>query len=417
MDERSNEGLAEALPDEYSELADPRLVMEEVVRLLGELHRASTRLGDAIVVAGMPARDWRSTAARLDAISNEFPAVTLDDLLTRLAEFSASTGILWLRGGPAELDRFQDETGILHDVVKPLRSFGQRQRMLPARERGEEPLWKALGDPRVGTPLDLVAKTLRDLVDLDPFIAPVSADVWKELDAERAKAEAAAKRSSTGKSAKVPAAPAPLPAVPSAATPPPTLPSPSTSIPRAAAMSAANASAIEAPKSSDEPAPAHKRLREYLPSAPAVLPRARESRLSQSLQAGGRYLIKRWTVVLTVTVMLVLAIALLTVVTQARPQPTSTAHLTANPTSLALTCTGKNTSASFTLKNTATKSEAWKVTPPKGVTLSAVTGTLASGASATLKLTVATGTKASAQGTLTFTDADGTLAVPYTITC
>ncbi len=412
MDERRSEGLADALPDEYSELGNPRLVIEEVVRLLGALHRDSTRLGDTIVAAGLAAREWRSKAARLERISDEFPPISLDELLTRMAEFAAGTGILWLHGGPNELDRFQDETIVLHGVIKPLRAFAQRQRLLPARERGDEPLWKALGDPLVGTPLDLVARDLRDIDALAPFLAPISDADWKAIEAAQAKAAPQAapqvKRSASAKSATSAEASR-------AATPaPPTLAAPPTAAEKAPPVGALT---VEDLKAASDATPAPKRLREYLPSAPAVLPRARESQLSRSLQAGGRYLLRRWAIVLTVAVMLALATGLLTVISQGRAQMTTNAHLVAAPTSLALACSGKSSTEAFTLRNAGTKSEAWKVTAPKGVTISAATGTLAPNATATLKLTVASGTKTASHGTLTITDADGTLTVPYSIAC
>ncbi len=416
MDERSDTGLRDDLPDEYSDLSNPRLVIEEVVRLLGELHRASTRLGDAIVSGGLPAREWRSQAARLERISDEFPPITLDELLTRLAEFAAGTGILWLHGGGPELDRFQDETVVLHGVIKPLRSFAQRQRMLPARDRGSEPLWKALGDPLVGTPLDMVAKGLRDLDALAPFLAPVSAEDWKAIDAAQAKAAPPPKAAPKAKAASSSQQAAPV--TPPAPVIPPTVASSAPSPKPMPAPPPVGSLTVEDLKpASDQVSTPPKRLREYLPSAPAVLPRDSENRLSRSLQASGRYLLRRWTVVLTVAVMLALATGLITVISQGRAKTTADAHLVAAPTSLALACTGKTSSATFTLKNLGTQSEIWKVSPPKELTLSALTGTLAPRASTTVKLSVAAGTKSSSHGTLSFTDGDGSLAVPYAVTC
>jgi hypothetical protein len=417
MDERSEAGPRDDLPDEYSDLGNPRLVIEEVVRLLDELHRASTRLGDAIVSGGLPAREWRSRQARLDQISDEFPPITLDELLTRLAEFSAGTAILWLHGGPAELDRFQDETIVLNGVVTPLRSFAQRQRMLPARERGGDPLWKALGDPLVGTPLDLVAKGLRDLDALAPFLAPISAEDWKAIDAARAQAAPPPKAApKAAKSQAEPPPQQPAPFSPPAPAKPPTVASVAPPMPVPAPPPVGSLT-VEDRKPMGEPsATPPKRLREYLPSAPAVLPRGAESRLSRSLQASGRYLLQRWAVVLTVIVMLALAIGLITVIGQGRAKPTADAHLVAAPTSLTLSCAGKANAITFTLKNTGARAEAWKATPPKGLTLSALTGTLAPNASATLKLTVTPGSKASS-GALTITDADGVLSIPYRVTC
>src|SRR5262249_52992313 len=139
------------LSEDYAALGDPRQVMAETIRLLGELHRATTRLGDTIAAAGFPARQWRSLEADLAQLPGELPEITLDTLLTRLAEFAAHTGPHWLHGDDEELARFHEEVSVLYEAVRPLRAFAQRQRMLRPRERGREPLWRALGDLRVGT--------------------------------------------------------------------------------------------------------------------------------------------------------------------------------------------------------------------------------------------------------------------------
>src|SRR5258708_31467467 len=187
MDTFTDDDLPNAAEDttpseDDAALDDPRLVMAEVVRLLGELHRATTRLGDAIVAAGLPAREWRTDDAFLGHLPGELPEITLDTLLTRLAEFAADLGPHLLHGDVEELAHFHDETLMLYDVIRPLRAFAQHQRMLPARERGEQPLWRALGDARVGTPLDLAVARLRDRDALGPFLAPLAPADWQTIE-------------------------------------------------------------------------------------------------------------------------------------------------------------------------------------------------------------------------------------------
>src|SRR5258708_4611399 len=217
MDNFTDDDLPNAAEDaiaseDYAALDDPRLVMEEVVRLLGELHRAATRLGDAIVAAGLPAREWRTDDAFLGHLPGELPEITLDTLLTRLAEFAADMGPHLLHGGGGELAHFHDEALVLYDVIRPLRAFAQRQRMLPARERGEQPLWRALGDARVGTPLDLAVARLRDLDALVPFLAPLAPADWQTIEQPPAPTPEQAKPVQAARASRRPAG-APLRAV------------------------------------------------------------------------------------------------------------------------------------------------------------------------------------------------------------
>src|SRR5579885_238105 len=74
--------------DALEALNDPRQVMMEVLGLVEDLRLASNRLGDAIVAGGLSAREWRSPDARLATLSDQFPDITVDDLITRLAEFA-----------------------------------------------------------------------------------------------------------------------------------------------------------------------------------------------------------------------------------------------------------------------------------------------------------------------------------------
>ncbi|HLJ82195.1 MAG TPA: hypothetical protein VKT52_11960, partial [Ktedonobacterales bacterium] len=116
MDEYEQNDLGAAPDDEdaYEALNDPRRVMMEVVALVEELHRATTRLGDAIAAAGLPARTWRDADCRLLLLADQFPDITLDALITRLAEFAAGMGPDWLHGSREDIARFTDEASILY---------------------------------------------------------------------------------------------------------------------------------------------------------------------------------------------------------------------------------------------------------------------------------------------------------------
>ena len=96
--------------------------------------------------------------------------------------------------------------------------------------------------------------------------------------------------------------------------------------------------------------------------------------------------------------------------------PPKIAYLEVTPASLRLACSGKGSSVTFLLHNTGTSVEMWMAAAPRGVTLSSLKGTLMPGSRGPLRLSAAPGAKAT-QGMLTFTDAEGTLTVPYTVTC
>jgi hypothetical protein len=416
--------------EDYAALDDPRLVMAEVMRLLGELHRSVTRLGDAIVAAGLPAREWRTDDAFLGHLPGELPEITLDTLLTRLAEFAADLGPHLLHGGTEELAHFHDETLVLYEVIRPLRSFAQRQRMLPARERGEQPLWRALGDARLGTPLDLAAGHLRDLDALAPFLAPLAPADWQAI--EQRPAATTVKKAKPGKSGQEAGAarrPAGAPlravhleaaeaAVEDAATGVPPAPAPA-SAPAIGPAEAAPPEAANAAEAAEiEPPPL--RLRDFVPTAPpAAAARGAESRWTRARQASERFLARRWIVVAAAAVLLGVGTGLLTLAARGEQgplPPPKIAYLETMPASLHLACSGRGSSVTFYLHNTGTSVEVWMAAVPRGVTLSSLKGTLTPGSRGPLRLSAAPGAKAT-HNTLTFTDADGMLAVPYTITC
>lgn len=379
-----DEGVTGELPDEYAALNDPPRVMAEVLRLLDELQRTDKRLGDALEVAGLPGREWRSEDARLSLLSEQYPDISVDDLLTRLAEFAAGHAPLWLRGDAGTIGRFREEVEILYGVLRSLRQTAQRQRMLPARDRGGLPLERALGDARVGTALDLAARDLRDLDSLGPFIAPLTSEEWQALDA--AKPPDATAATAGGAAAEA------------GAQSPPHAPS----------------APASAPASSTPVTPSHTRLRDFAP------PRE-EGRVSAKLgsvgsAAGAVALLRRslrpnkWWVVALAVLTLATGTALLSLAARA---PAS--HLAAAPERLTLTCTGRTATAALTLRATSTRPITWSAQPPVGIGLSATRGTLRPGASTTIQ--VAVRRAKAAHGTLTFTSNDGTASVEYVVTC
>jgi Viral BACON domain len=371
---------ASGLPDEYAALADTRQVMLEVVGLLEDLHKATTRLGDAIAAAGFHGREWRGLDAQLDELSDQFPEITLDDLITRLAEFSAGNGPAWLRGDRADIAHFNDEAAILGGVMRPLRVLAQRQRVTPARERSRHPFERALADGRVGTQLDLMARYLRDLEALAPFIAPLAPEEWNLAS---------------------PAPPAP-----------------------------------PAPRSFAAPAPAARsgpamqsftRLRDFADSARGSAPSSRQAGPSQAFtravgraRAGSEALVLRlrlyrWMVVVIAALILAIATGLLTLAIHEGVTLAPPSHLQATPAQLTLTCTGRGATHVLTLRNTGSASLTWQIAAPAGLTLSAAKGLLTRGASATV--TVKVSAARAAHGTLAFTSTDGAAQVSYTITC
>lgn len=382
--------------DEYAALDDPPRVMAEVLRLLDELRSTNKKLGDALEVAGLPGREWRSEDARLSLLSEQFPDISVDDLITRLAEFAAGHAPLWLRGDAGTIGRFREEVEILYGVLRSLRQMAQRQRMLPARDRGGLPLERALGDARVGTALDLAARDLRDLDSLGPFIAPLTPEEWQTLDAAHPSATTAAAGVASG-----------------GALPPAAYAPPASSTPDTAPMAPGSGAGPASPASPTPPAtPTHTRLRDFAP------PRG-EGGAAQSVSIGsaraaallrGALRPNKWWVVALAILTLASGTALLSLA--ARP---AAGHLAASPARLTLTCAGKGTTAALTLRATGKGPITWSAQPATGIGLSAARGTLKPGASTTIQ--VAVRTAKAARGTLTFTSNDGTATVAYVVTC
>lgn len=387
---------------EYAALDDPVQVMAETLRLMGELRRAADRLGDAIVAADFPARHWRTEDAWLPDLHGDLPEITLDTLLSRLAEFAADVGPHALREGAEGIARFANEVRVLYEAIRPLRAFAQRQRMLPARDRGDHPLWRALGDARVGTPLDLVANRLRDLDALAQFLAPLTPAEWAAAEAPSEPASAPGQR----------AAPAPTSALPPALPPaPPSEPGREHAGPPDAESDDEPAAEPDAP-----PRP-HRRLRDFAPAArPGVRP---DSRPVGALATMHRILLAhRWIVVGAAAVLLAMGTGLLTLAARGQEGPLPPAKLSylhAAPESVTLACSGKGAATTLVLQDTGTTPEMWSVTPPDGLTLAPLGGTLQPGATVTIRVAVAKPQPAT--GALTFADQDGARAIPFTITC
>lgn len=406
MDDYDDELLADELQDEYEALADASEVMGEVIGLVEEMRGSTKKLGDAIAASGFPAREWVGPDAALDLLGEPLPDISLDAFLTRLAEFSAGMGPAWLRGGETEIALFTDEAQILNDVARPLRVFAQRQRMLPVRERGELPLERALGDGRVGTQLDLVAGYLRDLESLAPYIVPLTPSEWDAL----------------------------VPPPPPSATPPaPRQPEPV----RGSAsgvltgeqehwlLNSQKRPAVSPNASPQRPSVAdapqsYTRLRDFAPPPSAQGRRPMHSQQLVLHVPNGRGMLKllqrhRWAVLGILVLVLSAGTGLLSLVALHNKATTPSAILAASPTSLSLTCTGRRSTATLVLYDKGKTPLSWTVNPPAGLRISATQGALNPGASASLS--VAATSRTASHGALIFPTDDGTLTIPYVITC
>ncbi|HLZ25515.1 MAG TPA: hypothetical protein VKQ30_25610 [Ktedonobacterales bacterium] len=408
MDEYDQNDLGAAATDEddaYEALNDPRRVMMEVVELVADLHRATTRLGDAIVAAGLPARAWRDADSRLLLLADQFPDITVDALITRLAEFAADTGPHWLHGDREAIAQFNDEASVLYGVVRPLRMVAQRLRMIPVRERGDLPLERTLGDARVGTPLDRVAALLRDLESLGSFIVPLSAEEWNPLVPEPHQSSPVSNVAAvTANSINGGVIPTP-PLAPGASLPVATPPAMQTS-------------------STSQP---FRRLRDFMPPPEErhAAPRISErdwSWLRADASVGAHALLawakpRKWLVVGIAIMLLAMGTALLTLARQSLSSTPSTpiSYLTVAPEQITLACSGKNDTIKLTLRDTGPQTITWSIKTPLGLSLSATHGTLKAGATASIYVKVTNAKPA--HGTLTFTANDGATSVAYEVSC
>ena len=367
MNRNTNDGSA----DEYDALGDPRQVMTEVLGLIEDLRQATHKLGDAIVAAGLSAREWRSSDARLALLSNQFPDITVDELITRLSEFSGLAPD-WLHGGEEEIAHFSEEVEILHEVVRSLRIQAQRLRILPMRERSDWPLERALGDARTGTPLDLLLGALRDLESLAPYLVPLTASEWP----------AESPPSSRGDAKDSPSSPQP-------------------------------GDPIEAPDTLPQPSQSFTRLRDFV-----------ELRTATTGDAELRIQVPRlpqasWVFVAVAIITLVSGTVLLSIASRpdAGKPSTSTPSplLIASPTRATLACSGKDSTLDLVLRNSGSAAITWSIKTPPGLGLSSTHGVLAPKDAVRLQIKVTT--FKAARGTLTFTTNHAPLSVPYSVTC
>jgi hypothetical protein len=373
--------LDERLSGEYAALLDTPAVMRSAAGYLEELQGAVIRLGDAIEQGGLPGKLWRSDEADLTALGDIFPLITVDELITRLSQFASERGPAWLRGGAADLAAFRDETRILYDVVHALRMTAQRLRM--SGGSGKSQIERALGNARIGAPLDRVALLLETLDALGPFMTPISPDEW----AAPAQMDDAAKEGF-------------------------------------AAFAASPASDELFSPSGNQ---SRRVLRDYAPAGGA-----RESvRASKSGDSGGLWvefnipkglalLRNRWVLGVAGAVLVGALVAFLLVrspiLAGAKKTPTATPPpaLVAAPTPLVLPCSTRRTAA-LTLKNQSAAPVTWQATVPKTVALTLAQGTIPAGQSATLqaRLTTARATT----GAITITFGKAVLSVPFSATC
>jgi hypothetical protein len=365
------------LPDEYAALGDRGRVMAEVVETVESMREVTRKLGDALVAAGLPARSWLGPAARLRLLDGDLPDVTVDDVISRLAEFAAGMAPGWLRGDRTSVARFNAEVATLDGMTHGLRLAAQRERMASLRGRSGNPLPRAFGDARVGTQLDLLARDLRDLAALAPFIAPLSAEEWREI--------------AVGQRVE----PAHIEA-----------PAPATIAPQAAPQAYTRLRDFAAPPSTGP----------GLGRTPVLSMRLGEAmgRVRVSTQAlAARVSPRRWLAVGVVALALVLATSLLTLV--GSPSHTPAPALSATPAAISLTCSTKTAPVKLTLRNSTTDALAWSVAPATGVQVSATHGTLKANTSVALTIT-AHGAKAG-KGTLAFIAGKTRATVAYTVTC
>jgi hypothetical protein len=371
--------LDERLTGEYAALRDTPAVMRSAEKYLDELRGAGNRLGDAIEQGGFPGKLWRSDEANIATLGDIFPLITVDELITRLAQFAAERGPAWLHGDTTDLAAFRDEARILYDVTHALRVTAQRLRMTGAS--GKSQLERVLSNARIAAPLDRVAILLETLDALGPFMASISPDAW-------------AASATMGDDA------------------------------RQSDDARQGFAAFGASSEQEEflsASAARGRLRDYGLSGSAG-----GSRLAGP-RAGGRsrgkvtrLLRNRWMLGIAGAVIIGALVAFLLVRPPALPgakkAPTTTPApaVVATPTTLVLLCSTRKTAA-LTLKNQSAAPVTWQAKAPATVALNLTQGTIPAGQSVTLQahLTAAKATT----GAITITIGKTTLTVPFSATC
>jgi hypothetical protein len=375
--------LDERLSGEYAALRDTPAVMRASAGYLEELQGVVIRLGDAIEQSGLPGKLWRSDEAGLAALGDNFPLITVDELITRMAQFAAERGPAWLRGSAADLDAFRDEARILYDVVHALRVVAQRLRMSGGGTRGGSALERAIGAARVATPLDRVAVLLETLDALGPFMGQIAPDEWL---------------AGAGRSFAPSAALAESPAIEFSAT----------------------ENAADSQDSQDSQA--RGRLRDYAPADGAGgSSNVAKTGVAGRLRLNAPVLLRnRWALGAAGAVIVGALVAFLILRPPAflagknTPSATPPPALVASPTTLTLLCSTRKTAA-LTLKNQSAAPVTWQAQAPATVALAPAQGTIPAGQSVTLQahLTAARATT----GAITFTIGKTSLSVPYLATC
>jgi hypothetical protein len=370
-------------------------LLHEARHLLSELGDATTRLGDAFEAAGFGAAAWESPEAQLRTLNDHMPKVRLEALLTRIAEFAADSGPAWLAGDGAALDAFTYEVRVLVGAIRPLRSLAQRQRQRITSFAGRRrPLERALGDRRVGTQLDRVARALDQLAELAPLLEPLSsppaARLAQDTEPQRPGDRAATSsefgseapdwlvRRLNGRGGMAPAGE--KPSRWRGIRPFPRLP-------RARVMALGLAAAL---------------LVLVLSGVLAL------ARMGLPLTGGNKPL--------TIGQVMATATALRrlsgtpsgTAGTPTAPVP---AHLTVSPTSVTLPCGGNN--ATLTVSNTGEQLLTWRASVSGNATLSATSGSVGPHSSGTLTAHAPAGTHG--RGAITFTSNGGSVTVAYKI--
>jgi hypothetical protein len=424
------EELLRQLPEAYAGLTDQHAVMHEADDVVAELHAEVLRLGEVIVGAGLPARAWRAPEADLRLLSGYLPAVTVDGLITRLAEFAAGLGPAWLHGDGAALGAFHAEVATLHDLMRSVGIAAQRMRVAPAHQR-------------VVTVIEQVTLALSDLLVLAPFMRPLSAEEWGDAPLEPAADTGAVAEQEPilapnpdepapgpcaqgdditlrlADTTKPPAGDAPTIRLRDTATKPASVDGPTLRLrdyARTVSLAVARGVPLAvAPTERLDPRPAQvrqqsKRLAPSLAHSlvPWLEPLPRRFRaLARSVR-----LPPRLAALLGLILLLTTSVLLLGQRYASQAQPVST--LVVSPTRLTLAC-AREAWAALTLNNPSTRPLTWQAQSPPTLTVSPAHGTLAAGRHFMLRVTVVS-THLSA-GTITITAPLGKVAVPYAFAC
>lgn len=392
---------------------DPRRLMREATQQVAALQDASANWSGALTAAGLPARMWESNAAYFRHLSPSLPGMSLGAFVARLDRFAGHEGPAWLAGGERDLRAFHEEVMALDTLARALRSAVHQIHKPTIGNRSEPPLSRALSQPRASAALDDLVAILGRLLALAPLLKPLPREPAAEPSALEpfALEPAALQRADDG--------PATVPLSPSADQPP-------TRVARVAALLG------------------------------GIAPGQRLAALRAGVAAPLRPLAARWRgspgnrrlavmagillVMATITVALTLARRPHAPVTTAptaatagsSPSPRATltatatssapaATLTPQPTAapapkLALACVVRGTTATLTITNSGSTPLTWEAKAQASLTVSPTRGTLASGQSATARVTA--DHKKSPTGSITVTaTSEGGASTSSSVAC